>query len=48
VVAGNDIRAIKRGKEQQHKLVLPLGEDDVTKAKACEEMIMFEKQPGPG
>jgi hypothetical protein len=28
--------------------VLPLTEEEVTKAKACEEMIMFEKQPVPG
>lgn len=27
------------------KALLPLSQDDITKAKACEEMILFEK-PG--
>ena len=45
VVAGGDIRALKQRKEESKKQVLPLTEEDVTKAKACEEMIMFEK-PG--
>ena len=48
IVAGNDVRAIKRGKQEYalHKKVLPLAEDDMAKAKACEEMIMFER-PDP-
>lgn len=48
-VAQGDIRALKQRKEQaSKKQVLPLTQDEVTKAKACEEMIMFEKQPVPG
>jgi hypothetical protein len=42
VVAGNDVRALKQRKEQSKKHVLPLTEEEVTKAKACEEMIMYE------
>lgn len=44
VVAGSNIRGLKIRKELSKKHVLPLTEDDVTKAKACEEMIMFERQ----
>lgn len=44
VVAGSDIRALKMRKDLSKKQVLPLTEEDVTKAKACEEMIMFERQ----
>lgn len=48
VVAGADIRGLKQRKDTQKKQVLPLTEEDVTKARACEEMIMFEKHPVPG
>ena len=49
IVAGNDVRAIKRGKvgDYNHKKVLPLAEDDMAKAKACEEMLMFERGEKP-
>lgn len=43
VVAGSDIRGLKMRKELSKKHVLPLTEEEVTKAKACEEMIMFER-----
>lgn len=43
VVAGNKIRAIKQREGDIIKRTLPLGDEDMTKAKACEEMIMYER-----
>ena len=45
VVAGNKIRAIKQRGQDVIKRTLPLGDEDMTKAKACEEMIMYERPP---
>lgn len=44
IVAGNRARALRKGKEGGSlKRTLPLGEDDMSKAKACEEMILYER-----
>ena len=45
IVAGNRARALRKGKDgqQQIKRTLPLAEDDMNKAKACEEMIQYER-----
>mmetsp|Transcript_3638 Transcript_3638/g.4869 ORF Transcript_3638/g.4869 Transcript_3638/m.4869 type:complete len:89 (-) Transcript_3638:124-390(-) len=43
IVAGNRARALRKGKEGQGKRTLPLAEDDMSKAKACEEMILYER-----
>lgn len=44
IIAGNRARAIRKGKEmQQIKRSIPLAEDDMSKAKACEEMILYER-----
>ena len=43
IVAGNKIRAIKQRGNDIIKRSLPLGDEDMTKAKACEEMIMYER-----
>jgi hypothetical protein len=40
--AANKIRNMRKSNA---KALLPLSQDDITKAKACEEMILFEK-PG--
>lgn len=45
IVAGNKIRAIKQRGQEFIKRVLPLGDEDMTKAKACEEMILYERPP---
>jgi hypothetical protein len=47
IIAGNRARALRKGKEGQTlKRTLPLAEDDMTKAKACEEMILYERPVG--
>ena len=44
IIAGNRARAIRKGKEGQAiKRTIPLAEDDMSKAKACEEMILYER-----
>lgn len=43
MVAGNKIRAIKQRENDIIKRTLPLEDEDMTKAKACEEMIMYER-----
>ena len=44
IIAGNRARALRKGKEgQQIKRTIPLAEDDMGKAKACEEMILYER-----
>ena len=44
IIAGNRARAIRKGKEGQLiKRTIPLGDDDMGKAKACEEMILYER-----
>lgn len=45
IVAGNRARALRKGKDGQQviKRTLPLAEDDMNKAKACEEMILYER-----
>jgi hypothetical protein len=44
IIAGNRVRAIRKGKEGQAiKRTLPLAEDEMGKAKACEEMIQYER-----
>ena len=44
-MAGNRARALRKGKEGgQGKRTIPLAEDDMSKAKACEEMILYERQ----
>ena len=43
IIAGNRARALRKGKDQQIKRTIPLGEDDMGKAKACEEMILYER-----
>ena len=45
IVAGNKIRAIRQVNQEFIKRTLPLGGEDMTKAKACEEMIMYERPP---
>lgn len=48
IVAGNRARALRKGKEGVNlKRTLPLGEDDMSKAKACEEMILYERPFSP-
>ena len=49
IVAGNRARAIRKGKEAQStKRCIPLAEDDMSKAKACEEMILYERPISQG
>ena len=44
MVAGNRARALRKEKLQSFvKRILPLAEDDMRKAKACEEMILYER-----
>ena len=44
IIAGNRARAIRKGKEGQSiKRTIPLGDDDMGKARACEEMILYER-----
>ena len=44
-VAGKGLRALKKGKvEGQTKRTIPLTEDEMNKATACEEMILYERQ----
>lgn len=43
VAVGSNIRAIKKGKLKDEKIVVPLHEHIINKAKACEEVILFER-----
>ena len=44
IIAGNRARAIRKGKAGENiKRVIALAEDDMSKAKACEEMILYER-----
>ena len=43
MVAGNKIRAIKQRENDIIKRTLPLEDEDMTKAKGCEQMIMYER-----
>lgn len=43
VAVGSGIRAIKKGKLKDEKIVVPLHEHIINKAKACEEVILFER-----
>lgn len=48
IIAGNRARAIRKGKEMQLiKRTIPLAEGDMSKAKACEEMILYERPLSP-
>ena len=48
IVGGKGARALRKGKEGQDiKRVLPLAADDMSKAKACEEMILYERPFSP-
>lgn len=47
VAAGSGLRALKTRKstnEGEGKIILPLNEAIITKAKACQEMLMYEKE----
>jgi len=49
MAVGSNIRALRKGKQQiditqaERKILIPLDDITIKKAKACEEMIMFEK-----
>ena len=44
IVAGNRARALKKGRDAQtYKRTIPLVDEDMNKAKACEEMILYER-----
>lgn len=48
IVAGKKVGAMRRVRDNsqpQIKRVLPLQEGDMKKAKACEEMILYEQIP---
>ena len=42
IVAGNRARALKKGRDA-NKRTIPLADEDMNKAKACEEMILYER-----
>ena len=44
IIVGKKVGAMRKGKDMI-KRVLPLQEGDMTKAKACEEMIFYEQPP---
>jgi len=44
IVPGNRARGLRKEKQQAFtKRTLPLAEEDMRKAKACEEMILYER-----